>query len=261
VKSSDTRPTSDEAMCELCLTRADVSHVSDPEADMSPKLDPVKEARVKLGKMENPVRGFLHGSAALAALAGSIFLILKIPSLGGRLAAAVFGLAMVALYTTSSLYHSIPWKAVWNRRMQRLDHSMIFMLIAGTYTPIAWIVLDGWLRAGTLAVVWVIALVGMAQQAFFPRQHNTFGIALMTTLGWLALFILIPLANRAGIGAVALLGAGGLLYTVGMVFLVTNRPKLWPRVFSYHELFHVMVVFASALHFIATWRYVAPLAA
>jgi len=211
--------------------------------------------------MQNPVRGFLHGSAAIAALAGSIFLVLRIPSLGGRIAATVFGLGMVALYTTSSLYHSVPWKDLWNRRMQRLDHSMIFVLISGTYTPMAWIALDGWLRVVTLVVVWGIAGVGILQQAFFPRQRNTFGIALMTTLGWLAVFIIIPLGQRAGAAAVMLMAAGGLLYTVGMVFLVTNRPKLWPRVFSYHELFHVMVVAATALHFLVTWRYVAPLAA
>lgn len=220
----------------------------------------VDKARITLGKMQNPIRGFLHGAAAIAGLVGAIFLVMRIPSVGGKLAGAVFGLGMVALYTTSSLYHSIPWQDIWNKRMQRLDHSMIFMLIAGTYTPIAWIALDGWLRVTTLIVVWTLALVGIGQQSFFPRTKNTFGIALMTTLGWLAVFIMIPFAQRAGAVAVALMALGGALYTVGMVFLVTNRPRLWPRVFSYHELFHVMVVAATSLHFVATWRYVAPLA-
>ena len=219
------------------------------------------EARLKLGKMQHPVRGFLHGSAAVAALVGGVALVVKVPSLGGKLAVAVFALGMVALYTTSSLYHSIPWRELWNGRMQRLDHSMIYVLIAGTYTPVAWIVLDGWLRYATLAVVWGIAVIGIGQQGLFPTAKNTFGIALMTTMGWLSLFIMIPVARRVGMVAVALLALGGILYTVGMVFLVTNRPKLWPRVFSYHELFHVMVVTATALHFLFTWRYVAPLAA
>ena len=210
--------------------------------------------------MQHPVRGFLHGSAAVAALVGGIALVVRVPSVTGKIAVAVFALGMVALYTTSSLYHSVPWQELWNGRMQRLDHSMIFMLIAGTYTPIAWIVFDGWLRIATLTVVWTLALVGIGQQSFFPRTKNTFGIALMTTLGWLAVFIMIPLAQRAGAAAVGLMALGGALYTVGMVFVVTNRPKLWPRVFSYHELFHVMVVAATSLHFVATWRYVAPLA-
>ena len=210
--------------------------------------------------MQNPVRGFLHGAAAVAAVIGSIALVIRIPSVSGRIAAAVFGLAMVGLYTTSSLYHSIPWQDLWKRRMRRLDHSMIFVLIAGTYTPMAGIVLQGRMRVLTLAIVWTIAAVGVAQQAFFPRENTAFPIALMTTLGWLAVFIVVPLANRAGLAAVALIAGGGLLYTVGMVFLVTNRPRLWPRVFSYHELFHVLVVAATAMHFLATWHYVAPLA-
>ena len=220
----------------------------------------VEEARATLGRMQNPVRGFLHGAAAIAALIGSTALVLRIPSVGGRIAAAVFGLAMVGLYTTSSLYHSIPWRDIWKWRMRRLDHSMIFVLIAGTYTPMAGIVLEGRMRTFTLVIVWTIAAVGVAQQAFFPREHTAFPIALMTTLGWLAVFIVVPLANRAGLAAVALLAGGGLLYTVGMVFLVTNRPRLWPRVFSYHELFHVLVVTATTMHFLATWHYVAPLA-
>jgi hemolysin III len=83
----------------------------------------------------------------------------------------------------------------------------------------------------------------------------------MTTMGWLAVFIMIPFFRRAGAGAALLMALGGVLYTVGMVFLVTNKPRLWPRVFSYHELFHVMVVAATSLHFAATWRYVVPLAA
>lgn len=211
--------------------------------------------------MQHPVRGFLHGAAALAAVVGGIALVIHVPTVGGKITAAIFALGMVALYTTSSLYHSVPWRELWNGRMQRLDHSMIFVMIAGTYTPISWIVLDGWLRVATLVVVWGVAAVGIFQQGFFPRARNTFGIALMTTMGWLSLFIMIPFARRAGFAAVALMAAGGILYTVGMVFLVTNRPKLWPRVFSYHELFHVMVVTATGMHFLATWRYVAPLAA
>jgi len=210
--------------------------------------------------MQNPVRGFLHGTAALAALAGSVFMAMRVRSTGARIAAVVFGLAMVALYTTSSLYHSIPWQERWKRRMQRLDHSMIFVLIAGTYTPVASIALDGWLRAVTLSVVWVIAAVGIGQQILRPRQHNSFAIALMTTMGWLGILIMIPLGQRVGIPAVIFMVAGGVLYTVGMVFLVTNRPRLWPRVFSYHELFHVMVVAATGFHFFTTWRYVFPLA-
>lgn len=210
--------------------------------------------------MQNPVRGFLHGFAALLALLGTAMLLTRAPSIESRVAFIVFGLGLVALYTTSSLYHSVPWRTVWKRRMQRMDHSMIFVLIAGTYTPISVVALEGTLSILSLAGAWAIAFVGIAQQVLFPRERNTFGIALMTTLGWLALFIMWPLASAVGVAAVAWFAAGGVLYTVGMVMLVTNRPRLWPRVFSYHEAFHVLVVAASVLHFTATLRYVAPLA-
>lgn len=214
--------------------------------------------RATLGKMQNPVRGFLHGSAAVAAVIGGVLLIFRASTGASRIAVMVFALAMVALYTTSSLYHSIPWRQVWKQRMQRVDHAMIFVLIAGSYTPAATYALDGAWRWGTLIAVWAVALVGIGQQWLFPTDRNTFGIALMTTLGWAAVALMVPVARAAGVGAVVLLAAGGLLYTVGMVIVVTGRPRLWPRVFSSHEVFHVMVVAASILHFTATWRYLVP---
>ncbi len=167
---------------------------------------------------------------------------------------------MVALFATSSLYHSIPWSELWKRRMQRADHSMIAIFIAGNYTPIAVIALDGWWSVVTLIGAWLLAVVVAGQQILFPTENNTFGIALMTTLGWLAIFVMWPFAQRVGIGPVLWFAVGGVLYTVGMVMLVTQRPRLWPRVFSYHEVFHVLVVVATALHFTAMWRYVVPLA-
>lgn len=211
--------------------------------------------------MQNPVRGFLHGSAAVLALVGTGFLLFKAPTWPSRIAVLVFGLGLMGLYTTSSLYHSVPWREVWKNRMRRADHSMIFVLIAASYTPVAAIALDGPLAVLSLIGAWTIAAVGILQQIFLPVEKNTFGIALMTTLGWLALFIMWPFASAAGIAAVAWFAGGGIVYTIGMVLVVTQRPRLWPRVFSYHEVFHIFVVAASVLHFTATWRYVVPLAA
>ena len=166
----------------------------------------------------------------------------------------------MALYITSSLYHSIPWRGVWKERMKRADHSMIFILIAATYTPIAAIALDGWLRWATLVVVWGITAFGVAHLAFFHNDRFHLSISLMTTLGWLAILVIWPITQRAGIGALLFLTAGGVAYTVGMVFMITGRPRLWPKVFSAHELFHILVIAGSALHFTATYRYVVPLA-
>jgi hemolysin III len=145
--------------------------------------------------------------------------------------------------------------------MQRLDHAMIFVLIAATFTPIGAIVLDGWLRVVSLTVAWTIAVIGVSHHIFIRNQKFHLSIGLMVTLGWLSLPLMFPLADRGGMALVVLVGLGGIIYTVGMVIVVTQRPRLWPRVFSSHELFHVFVVTASALHFTAIARFVAPLAA
>ena len=212
--------------------------------------------RARLGRMTNPVRGFLHGMAAVLSVVGAT--LLSVLAGGGawnRFSLLVFGVSLVSLYTVSSLYHSIPWGPVWKDRMRRLDHTMIYVLVAGTFTPIACIALDGWLRVATLAVQWSIVAVGAAQKAFFPRVSGALSVALQTTQGWLALLLLWPLARSLPWTALVMIGAGGILYTVGMVFLVTNRPRLWPRVFSYHEVFHILVIAGSSFHFAVVARY------
>ena len=214
--------------------------------------------RVTLGRMTHPVRGILHGSAALISLIGAVLLLVLTPgSAWRRLSLFAFGLSLVALFTTSSLYHSIPWQGEWKKRMQKLDHTMITVLVAGTFTPIAAIVLDGWLRWGTLGVQWGIVLIGAIYKAKTKFARHWISVALATTQGWLAIFIIWPLSQRLPWTALLLIGLGGVLYTVGMVFLVTQRPRLWPRVFSYHEAFHVLVVAAAAMHFAFIAGYVA----
>jgi hemolysin III len=213
--------------------------------------------RARLGKMTHPVRGLLHGTAAVVSLVGAVALFSLAPgSPWRRLSFVVFGVSLVGLYTVSSLYHSVPWRDAAKRRMQRLDHVMIYVLIAGTYTPLAAVVLDGWLRVATLVVQWLIVLVGALEKTLRSEPSRSLSVALQTTQGWLAILLMWPLASRLPWTALLLIGLGGVFYTVGMVFLVTNRPRLWPRVFSYHEVFHIFVVVASALHFAAVSRYV-----
>ncbi|MCP4966232.1 MAG: hemolysin III [bacterium] len=216
--------------------------------------------RVTLGRMQNPVRGFLHGSAAVVAVVGTAFLVANAMSPAGRVAMVVYGLGLVGLYATSSLYHAVPWAESWKLRMRRLDHAMIFVLIAATFTPIGAIVLDGWIRVLSLSIAWGTALIGFLHHMFVRNQRFHLSIGMMVTLGWLSLPLMVPLANRAGVALVVLVAAGGIVYTVGMVVVVTNWPKLWPSVFSSHEVFHILVITASALHFVAILRYVAPLA-
>ena len=204
------------------------------------------------------MRGFLHGTAAAVSVVGAVSLWLRSAGNPSRqLVLLVFGLSLVALYTVSSLYHSVPWRAVWKERMQRVDHSMIYLLVAGTYTPIAAVVLQGWAKWIALAAVWGIALAGIVQKIFAPRLGQWVSITMQTAQGWVALPLLVPLARALPWSALLLTMLGGIFYTVGMVLFVTRRPHLWPRVFSYHEVFHVCVVAGSSLHYLVMFQHVA----
>jgi hemolysin III len=214
--------------------------------------------RLCLGRMQNPVRGFLHGAAAVLSTIGAAVLWSEARGdLGLQIALLVFAVSLVGLYTVSSLYHSYPWQALWKQRMQRLDHSMIYLVVAGTYTPFAMAVLHGPLLVAALVATWGIAILGIAQKVFRPQVGDWFSITMQMVQGWLALPFLGEFARRLPREALVLVVVGGLLYTVGMVFFVTRRPRLWPRVFSYHEVFHVFVCAGSALHYAAILTYVA----
>ena len=212
--------------------------------------------------MHNPVRGTLHGFAAVMSVVGMVNLIARTihdqPSMWSMV---IFGVSLVALYTTSSLYHSFPWSSMWKSRMQRLDHSMIFVLIAGTYTPIGYNVLEGNWRSVTLSVMWGVAAVGIGQKLFFPSVGTWFSVTLQTTMGWFAVVPIVEISRRISLWALAFLFIGGLSYTVGMVIFTTRWPQLSPRVFSYHEVFHVLVVVGSLSHYLAVWLWVVPLVA
>lgn len=212
-----------------------------------------------MGRMQNPIRGFLHGGAALASLVGLIILVANAPSEPTAfLGVSVFGAALVLMYTTSSLYHSIPWDNVWKARMQRLDHSMIYLVVAGTFTPIALASLSGASLAIALLSVWGLALVGISLKTFLPRTATWLSITIQLSMGWSALIWMPAIYNRLGGAAIVLIAIGGLCYTAGVIVFVSKRPKLFPRSFSYHELFHVLVIAASTFHFLAILRYAIP---
>lgn len=212
--------------------------------------------------MQNPIRGFLHGGAAIASLIGLIVLVINTWDIANaRLGALIFGLSLILMYTTSSLYHSIPWSGVWKLRMQRLDHSMIFLVVAGTFTPVAIASLEGTNLAIALGTVWGLATLGIVLKTFLTSAATWLSVTIQLAMGWSAVFWGPEFYRQLGAGAVILLALGGLCYTVGVVIFLSKRPKLFPRIFSYHELFHVLVVTASALHFVAILVYAIPVTA
>lgn len=204
--------------------------------------------RVRWGRMENPLRGVLHGSAAVVSLIGLVTLLTHSPP--ERLpATALFGIALVAMFTISALYHSVPWSHTWKTRMQRLDHSVIFVVVASTFTPLAIAALEGPVLWIGLALVWGIAVVGIVLKFSLDQPRTGLSLGLQMAMGWSALLWLPWFWSQLGWGAVALIGLGGACYTVGAVFFALKRPRLLPHIFGYHELFHVLVIAGAAFHF------------
>ena len=214
--------------------------------------------RVTWGKMQNPLRGLLHGFGALGAAAGLVVLLAQAR---GRAdissAVAVFGVALVAMFTVSALYHSYPWSRRWKERMQRVDHSLIFMVVAGTFTPVAVATLDGARLAIGLGLVWGIAVVGIMLKFLLAHPRTWLSVTLQMVMGFSAAIWLPFVARRLGWGAVALIVGGGAAYVLGTIVFASRRPRLSPRLFGYHELFHVLVMVGAGLHFWAIAAYVA----
>lgn len=214
--------------------------------------------RVRWGRMHNPLRGLLHGVAALGAVLGVALLADR--ASGGRqlMAGLIFGFSLVVMFTISSMYHSVGWQERRKSFMQRLDHSMIFLVVAATFTPFGLVVLDGWVRATLLALVWGTAFAGILLKFVLPKVRTGLSMSLQHVMGWSSLLAVPLIWQRIGPRAVWLLLAGGLCYSIGTVIFAIKRPRLSPRVFSYHELFHVFVIAGSALHFLAVLWYVMP---
>lgn len=213
-------------------------------------VDRVQQERLTLGKMHNPVRGLLHGSATVLSVLGLIALVRGAQHPTRVWALGVYGVSLVGMYATSTLYHAVPWRPVWKSRLQRLDHTLIYVLVAGTFTPLLIGVLDGpseWLG---LAMVWSLAVVGTARE-FVSVFKGRWSLILQMVLGAIILFPLYEALSRMSLLGVALTLGGGVVYLVGVSMFVNGWPRLVPRVFSYHELFHVLVVVASVAHFAA----------
>jgi hemolysin III len=194
------------------------------------------------------LRGVSHEIAAGVALAGLVALVLLAPGPRARLGALVYGSSLVALFSVSALYHRPTWSPRARLWMRRLDHSAIFLLIAGTFTPICLLIGDE--RARTLlAVVWAGAGLGVLRALLWPEAPRLVATALYLLLGWAAVPLVPAMYRALGTGPLLLLAAGGMLYSVGAVIYATRSPDPFPRVFGYHEIFHALVVAAAGLHF------------
>ncbi len=218
---------------------------------------PSSSATLDLGKPR--LRGVSHQWAFYVSLALGAALVVAAQGGQPRLAAAVYAVSVAALFGTSALYHRITWASQAARRwMKRLDHSMIFFLIAGTYTPFALLVLDGALATVILAVVWSGALAGIVMKLVWIDAPKALVAILYLALGWVAVAAFPTLLDELGITGTALVAVGGLLYTVGALVYAFQRPDPAPAVFGYHEVFHALVILAAALQYAVIAFYVIP---
>jgi hemolysin III len=205
------------------------------------------------------LRGVSHQWAFFVALAAGVALVIAAPSGRATLAALVYAISVAAMFGASALYHRTDWKSPVARRwMRRLDHSMIYVLIAGTYTPFALLVLEGGLAKAVLIAVWGGAVLGIGLKLLWPDTPKWLTAAVYVALGWVAVIAFPELASELGVPGMALVAGGGILYTAGAVVYALRRPDPAPAVFGYHEIFHVLVIAAALLQFVAVAAYALP---
>jgi hemolysin III len=201
------------------------------------------------------LRGYFHAAAGGAAVAGLIGLVLLADSARAYAGGVIFATSLILLYITSGTYHTISWGRRMRGLLKRLDHSMIFVLIAGSYTPFCLILANGAWGIATLIVVWSLALAGIVLKVAWPDSPRWLGVTLCIAAGWMGVLVGLPFAEWFLFLPLILVVAGGALYTIGGVIYALQRPNPFPRVFGYHELFHVLVIAGSALHYVLVAAY------
>ncbi|HEX2086877.1 MAG TPA: hemolysin III family protein [Solirubrobacteraceae bacterium] len=204
------------------------------------------------------LRGVSHAWAFWFALAAGAVLLVLAPAADARIAALVYAIGLCALFAGSALYHRWRWDPRWRPLLRRIDHSTIFVFIAASYTPIALLVLDGSLRVVVLVGVWAGAVAGVAFSVAWIGAPRALTASTYLALGWFAVIAIPQLVDRLPVVPLALLAAGGVLYTVGALVYAAERPNPWPRTFGFHEIFHAFVIAAAAAHFAAMAGWVIP---
>jgi hemolysin III len=210
-------------------------------------------------RLKPRLRGVFHQYAFFVSLGSGALLVLLAATTRAAVAVAVYAASVSALFGVSALYHRLTWTAPARRRMRRLDHAMIFLLIAGTYTPVGLLVLQGTLGAAVLAVVWAGAVAGTVLELAWTGAPRWLGGTVYLALGWVAVVATPQLFARLGLAGGLLIVTGGLAYSAGAAVYALRRPDPVPAVFGYHEVFHLLVVAGVAAHFLAISLFAVPI--
>ena len=209
---------------------------------------------------ERPLlRGYLHaGAAVVAALGGTYLVVLSSGDLPRQLSMLVYGVGLTLLFAVSAVYHVHTWAPARRAILRRIDHANIFVLIAATYTPLAFNVLSGWWRVGVLGAVWAAALAGVGAAVAGVQLGRWARAGLYVGMGWIALAAVGQIAAALPWPAIGLIIIGGVLYSAGALLYARRWPDPWPRVFGYHEVFHLLTVAAAVAFYVLVLVYVLP---
>jgi hemolysin III len=216
--------------------------LSQTEVEASP-------ASVPPGAVKPLLRGVSHQVAFFVALACTAMLVARCSTREGALASAVFGASLILLFGTSAMYHRVDWTPIARQRMRRMDHAAIFMLIGGGYTPLFALVAHPTGGHGALVAIWIGAAVGVVKSLAWPKAPKWLTALVCVAIGWMVIGQVMGRTPIVGSTCVGLLVASGITYSVGAVVYALKRPNPWPRVFGYHEIFHLLVIIASGFLF------------
>jgi hemolysin III len=214
-----------------------------------------------INKLREPVNGLTHFFAAIVAAIGLIALIvLGWNNLVKEVSLDIYGATLILLFAASATYHMVKGSPKILEKLRKFDHSAIYLLIAGTYTPICAIMFTGFWKWGMLAIIWSLAVIGIVVKMFIIKAPRWLTAGVYIVMGWLALAAIGEMLRVLPVGAMVWLLIGGITYTLGAVVYITKKLDFFPGKFGFHEVWHIFVILAALAHFIAIAVYIAPTA-
>jgi hemolysin III len=205
-----------------------------------------------LKKLREPVNSLTHWAGALLALAGLIALLIVGWSTPAKIVSLlVYGLSLIAMFSASATYHMVRAKDKVLLILRKIDHSAIYLLIAGTYTPFCVNAFDGFWKWGMLSIIWSLAAIGIIIKIFYIKAPRWLNAGIYVVMGWLCVGAAGQMLATLPVWVFAWLLAGGVIYTLGAVVYITKFFNFWPDVFGFHEVWHIFVMLAAAAHFVA----------
>lgn len=210
-------------------------------------------------KLREPVSGLTHAAGALlsvAALTVMVVVAVNHKTTWHVVSYSIFGTSLILLYTASSFYHLLPFGEHGVKIMQEVDHTMIYVLIAGTYTPFCLVTLRGPWGWSMFGIIWGLAVAGIVTKFAWKTAPRIFRVIFYLVMGWLAIILIFPLYKVAPEGTIQWLMVGGLFYSIGAIFYATKWPNPIPKMFGFHEIWHLFVMGGSFSHFWAIYRFI-----